>query len=122
MEIIPQDEGHIVEARIAPGDIDQIRQGQEAVVRFSSFNQRTTPQLDATLYSVSPDIAEDERSGEQYYIGRLRLNNGELERLDDLSLTPGMPADVFIQTGARSAMSYLTKPFTDQLRRAFREE
>ena len=64
MEIIPQDEGHIVEARIAPGDIDQVRQGQEAVVRFSAFNQRTTPQLNATLYSVSPDIAEDERSGE----------------------------------------------------------
>jgi HlyD family secretion protein len=122
MHIVPQDEGHVVEANVAPGDIDQIELGQDAVVHFSAFNQRTTPQLGAMLYSISADLAQDERTGAQYYIARLRLNAGELERLDGLSLTPGMPADVFIQTGSRSAMSYLTKPFVDQLNRAFREE
>ena len=122
MQIVPQDDALIVEARVAPGDIDQVRSGQQAVIHFTAFNQRTTPQLDATLYSVAADLAEDERSGDQYFLARLRLSEAELARLKALKLSPGMPAEVFIQTGARSALSYLVKPFEDQLSRAFREE
>ncbi len=122
MQIIPQDEGHVIEATVSPGDIDQVRVGQNAVVNFSAFNQRTTPRVKATVYSISADLTEDERNGNKYYVARIRLKSGELERLEGLSLTPGMPADIFIQTGDRSAMSYLTKPFMDQLNRAFREE
>lgn len=122
MQIVPQNDALIVEARVAPGDIDQVRSGQDAVVHFTAFNQRTTPQLTATLYSVAADLTEDERSGEQYFLARLRLSEAEMTRLGALKLNPGMPAEVFIQTGARSALSYLVKPFEDQLSRAFREE
>ncbi|WP_282610374.1 HlyD family type I secretion periplasmic adaptor subunit [Pelagibius sp. Alg239-R121] len=122
MQIVPQDDKLIVEARVAPGDIDQIQKGQDAVIHFTAFNQRTTPQLNATLFSVAADLTEDERSGEQYFLARLRLSEEELLRLRALTLTPGMPAEVFIQTGARSALSYLVKPFEDQISRAFREE
>ncbi|TQV82374.1 HlyD family type I secretion periplasmic adaptor subunit [Denitrobaculum tricleocarpae] len=122
MQIVPQDDALIVEARVAPADIDQVQSGQHAVIHFTAFNQRTTPQLDATLYSVAADLSEDERSGDQYFLARLRLSEAELARLDALKLSPGMPAEVFIQTGARSALSYLVKPFEDQLSRAFREE
>lgn len=122
MQIIPQDDTLIVEARVAPGDIDQIQVGQEAVVHFTAFNQRTTPQLNATLFSVAADLTEDERSGENFFLARLRLSEEEQARLGALQLTPGMPADIFIQTGARTALSYLVKPFEDQLSRAFREE
>lgn len=122
MQIIPQDDTLIVEARVAPGDIDQIQVGQDAVIHFTAFNQRTTPQLNASLFSVAADLSEDERSGENFFLARLRLSEEEHARLGDLELTPGMPAEVFIQTGARTALSYLVKPFEDQLSRAFREE
>lgn len=122
MQIVPQNDALIVEARVAPGDIDQVRSGQDAVIHFTAFNQRTTPQLNATLYSVAADLTEDERSGDQYFLARLRLSEAEMTRLGALKLSPGMPAEVFIQTGARSALSYLVKPFEDQLSRAFREE
>ncbi len=122
MQIVPQGDDLIVEARVAPADIDQIQIGQAAVIHFTAFNQRTTPQLDATLYSVAADLTEDERSGDQYFLARLRLSEAELARLGALKLSPGMPAEVFVQTGARSALSYLVKPFEDQLSRAFREE
>ena len=122
MQIVPQDDTLIVEARVAPGDIDQIQIGQEAVIHFTAFNQRTTPQLNATLFSVAADLTEDERSGENFFLARLSLSETEHARLEGLTLTPGMPAEVFIQTGARTALSYLVKPFEDQLSRAFREE
>lgn len=122
MQIVPQDEELIVEAKVLPADIDQVHIGQQAKINFTAFNQRTTPQLQGTLYSIAADLTEDERSGLQYYIVRLRPTEQEMTKLGDVKLTPGMPADVFVQTGARSALSYLTKPFVDQLNRAFREE
>ena len=75
-----------------------------------------------TTSELAADLTEDERSGENYFLARLRLSEEERARLGGLELTPGMPADIFIQTGARTALSYLIKPFEDQLTRAFREE
>lgn len=121
-QIVPSDAALVLEARVNPNDIDQVRQGQPAHIRLSSFNQRTTPELAGQVLSVSADLVSDERKEQFHYLVQLKLDDGEIERLGGKSLVPGMPADVFIRTDRRSVMSYLMKPLTDQFARAFREE
>ncbi|HXV30446.1 MAG TPA: HlyD family type I secretion periplasmic adaptor subunit [Sinorhizobium sp.] len=122
MQIVPDSEKLALEARIAPKDIDQIQLGQKAIVRLSAFNQRTTPELNGEVSRIAADLTTDERTGLSYYIVRITITPDELDRLDGLLLVPGMPAEAFIQTGERTALSYLVKPLSDQINRAFREE
>lgn len=122
MSIVPDRDNLALEARILPQDIDQVSVGQMAVIRMSAFNQRTTPELNGTVVRVAADLTEDTRTGFSYYLVRLAVPREELARLDGLLLVPGMPAEAFIQTGQRTALSYLAKPLADQIERAFREE
>lgn len=122
MQIVPANARLMIEAKVDPRDIDQIHNGQEATVRFSSFNSRTTPELKGIVNQVSADLATDEQTGLRYYIVRINLSEEERKKLDGREILPGMPADAFIQTEARSALSYLVQPLTDQVARAFREE
>lgn len=122
LQIVPSKDVLIIEARLEPKDVDQVRVGQTALIRFPSFNQRTTPELNATVRHVSADLSRDARQQIDYYKVRLLLDAGEARRLQGKALVPGMPADVFIQTDRRTALSYLVKPLTDQLQKAFREE
>ncbi len=122
MSIVPDRDKLALEARILPQDIDQVSVGQMAVIRMSAFNQRTTPELNGTVARVAADLTEDTRTGFSYYLVRLAVSREELARLDGLLLVPGMPAEAFIQTGQRTALSYLAKPLADQIKRAFREE
>jgi HlyD family secretion protein len=121
MLIVPEGDRLLLEARLAPEDIDQVLRAQSALVRFAAFNQRTTPELKGTIRRVSADLARDARTGEPYYIVYVDIPEGELARLEDKRLVPGMPAEVQIQTQVRTALSYFMKPFTDQVSRAFRE-
>jgi membrane fusion protein len=91
-------------------------------VRFSAFNQRTTPQVDASIATIAPDIITDEKSGISYYPVSLRPDAASLSHLKGLSLYPGMPAEVYIKIGDRTVISYLMKPMMDQLSNTFREE
>ena len=122
MKIVPDNDRLIVEAKVEPQNIDQIAIGQAAVIRFSAFNQRTTPELNGAVIKVSADSLTDPSTGVAYYTIRAEVPEAERERLGTLVLLPGMPAEVFVQTGERSALSYLLKPFTEQLQHAFREE
>lgn len=122
MLIVPNADRLALESQISPQDIDQVRLGQKAVLRMSAFNQRTTPELNGEVSRVAADLTEDQRTGLSYYVVRISVPSGELSRLGDLTVVPGMPAEAFIQTGMRSALSYLVKPLSDQLNRAFREE
>lgn len=122
MLIVPIADALIIEVSIAPQDIDQVHIGQSAVVRFSAFNVRTTPELNGTVTRLSPDLTVDERTGLGHYTARIELNDGEPQRLEGLTLTSGMPVEGFIQTGQRTALSYLTKPLADQIMRAFRSD
>lgn len=122
MSIIPREDALIVEARISPGDIDQIRQGQDARLIFSSFNMRTTPQLNGKVSRVSPDVSIDPVTGANFYTARLTLLDGERDRIGDNEIVPGMPVETFITTQKRTVAAYLLQPMTDHLRRAFREE
>ncbi|WFU18449.1 HlyD family type I secretion periplasmic adaptor subunit [Bradyrhizobium sp. CB3481] len=121
MEIVPDTDDLLVEARLQPQDIDQVRAGQKAFVRFSAFNQRVTPQLSGTVSLVSADTSRDQQTNAPYFTVRVVLPDDERRRLGGLQLVPGMPAEVFMQTGSRTMMSYLLKPITEQMGRAFVE-
>ncbi len=122
MQIVPVTDELTVEAHIAPQDIDQVTAGQNAILRLSAFNQQTTPELTGTLSRVSADLTTDERTGMAYYVARVKLPKAEVAKLHGLALTPGMPAEVFFPTGDRTMLSYLVKPLSDQIQKAFREE
>ncbi|SEE85287.1 HlyD family secretion protein [Rhizobiales bacterium GAS191] len=121
MVIVPDLDDLQIEARLSPNDIDQVRIGQKAIVRFPAFNQRTTPQLSGTVSYVSADLSHDQQTHAAYYTIKAILSREELERLGDLQLVSGMPAELFLETGSRTMMSYLLKPITDQLRRTFNQ-
>ncbi|MCD1262785.1 hemolysin secretion protein D [Shinella sumterensis] len=122
MLVIPEGDDLALEVRIAPRDIDQIQPGQRAVLRLSAFNQRTTPELSGRVSRIAADLTVEERTGLSFYVVRIAVPHEEMQRLGGLTLLPGMPAEAMIQTGERTALSYLVKPLADQLNRAFREE
>ena len=121
MLIVPAADKLIVEAKVQPQDIDSLRIGQQAVLRFSAFNLRTTPELNGTVTVVSADITQDQRTGVNYYTIRIAVSASEIARLEELKLVPGMPVEVFVQTSPRTIISYVIRPFHDQLVKAFRE-
>jgi HlyD family secretion protein len=122
MLIVPESDNLQVEAKINPRDIDQIQVGQAAMLRFSAFNLRTTPEINGTITRIAADTTTDQRTGQTYYNTRIAMTKGEIARLGEVKLIPGMPVEAFVQTGERSVMSYLIKPLQDQFMRAFREK
>jgi HlyD family secretion protein len=121
MLIVPASERLTVEARVSPQDIDQVRVGQTAALRFSAFSQRTTPEINGAVSRVSADVTTEQRTGIAYYTARIAIGPDELARLGDVRLVPGMPVEAFIKTADRTVGSYLTNPLFDQVARAFRE-
>jgi HlyD family secretion protein len=121
MLIVPGADRLVAEVRIAPHDIDQVRVGQMALLRFPAFNLRTTPDLNGEVIRVAADITQDQKTSAAFYTVRVGLSDDEVARLNGLKLVPGMPLEVFIQTGERTVMSYLLKPVSDQIAKAWRE-
>ena len=122
MLIVPQGDALVVEVRIAPQDIDQVRIGQPAALRFTSFNQRSTPELDGEVVRISADVTEDKRTGMSFFLVRIALPSQEVKKLGEARLVPGMPVSAFIRTSDRTILSYLLKPLRDQAQLAFREK
>ena len=122
MLIVPQTDDLQVEAKVNPQDIDKLQLGQKTLLRLSAFNQRTTPELNGVVTRVSADTTTDQRTGQSYYTIRVSMPPAEVARLGDVKLIPGMPVEAFVQTGERTMLSYLIKPLSDQLMRAFREK
>jgi len=122
LQIVPDRDNMIVEARIRPQDVDQVRVGQSARVTFSGFNRQTTPDIPGKLIFVSPDLTSDQRTGQSYYRIKVRLDAGALARAPQIALKAGMPAETFVETGNRSILSFLIKPLLDQLRYSMRSE
>ena len=122
MLIVPDQDKLKVEAKVAPQDIDQLHLGQSVTMRFSGLDQRTTPVINGALTQISPDITVDPKTEQRYYTVRVSLDPKEIARLgSSVKIVPGMPVEVFVQTGDRSALSYLLKPLDDQISRAFKE-
>ena len=122
MMIVPESDKLSVEVKVEPKDIDQVAIGQPVVLRFSAFNQRTTPELNGSVTRIGADTSNDQRTGQSYYLVRIGIEPSELDRLGPVKLTPGMPVESFIQTGKQTLVSYLVKPLHDQLMRSMREK
>jgi HlyD family secretion protein len=123
MLIVPSLDALAIEVRVATSDIDQVELGQRAILRFSAFNQRTTPEVFGEVSRVAADITKDpQANAPPYYTVRVRPLNSESEKLHKHKLVPGMPVEAFIQTGSRTMGSYLLKPLMDQVARAFKED
>ncbi|QDW37725.1 HlyD family type I secretion periplasmic adaptor subunit [Bradyrhizobium sp. KBS0727] len=121
MLIVPEADLLTVEAKVSPQDIDQLYVGQPASLRFTAFNQRTTPEIQGAIRRISADVTSDQRTGQNFYTARVSITAEELARLGNVKLLPGMPAEIFAKTYDRSVLSYFTKPLSDQIVRAFRE-
>ncbi|MEZ5913909.1 MAG: HlyD family type I secretion periplasmic adaptor subunit [Paracoccaceae bacterium] len=121
MYVIPQDQPLVVACRIESINVDEVYLGQEAVLRFSAFDQRTMPELTGHIVQISADVLQDKTTGQNYYLARIEPSPEELAKLETHVLVPGMPVEVFIKTGDRTAFQYLTQPMMNFFNRAFRE-
>jgi HlyD family secretion protein len=121
MLIVPDADRLMVEVHVQPHDIDSVRLGQTAVLRFSAFNTRTTPEINGTVTRISADVTNDAKTGQSYYTMRIGLGTNEPERLGGVRLVPGMPVEAHLQIGERTVLSYLLKPLSDQIVKAWRE-
>lgn len=119
VQIVPQDRPLVLALQISPNDINQVFQGQEAVVIFPGHNPRDGPELRGRLTQISADVFTDPRLGHSYFRAEVALEGAAGQ---GRTILPGMPVDVFLSTGARTALDYLTRPLTDHFRRALREE
>jgi len=127
MQIAPRAEALIIEAKVAPQDIDQVAVGSLVRVRVGAGNRRITPDLDGTVSVVSPDLTHDTEATpkgmqtQQYYMVRVALREKPRNAVGDLRLVPGMPAEVYIRTQNRAPLDYLLKPLHEQIARTFRD-
>jgi HlyD family secretion protein/epimerase transport system membrane fusion protein len=122
LEIVPDNEELLIDARLSPMDIDVVRAGLPARVVLPAFQQRHLPQIEGRVRQVSPDAIADPQTGQRFFALRVEIDRDRLVALEPaLELTPGMPAEVYITTGERTALDYLLGPLYDSLRRAWRE-
>jgi HlyD family type I secretion membrane fusion protein len=122
LDLVPLEGDLVIEAKVATGDIDNVRPGQNAYIVFPSFAQRSLKRISGTVVRISPDALEDERSGQRYYAARVTVDRQRLHDIaPEIELSPGMPAEVFIETGERTMLEYLMQPFMQSVERAFRE-
>lgn len=121
MQILPENDDLVLEAKVLPNDIDQVTAGQPAQVRFPAFNARLTPEVGAEVTQVSADVTRPDNNTSPFYSVRLTIPAKELQRLGTQKLKPGMMAEAFIQTEARSPLTYLVKPLWDQIAHVWRE-
>ena len=123
MDLVPQSDRLVVEARIRPEDIDRVHEGLTAEVRLLPYKQRRTPPLDATVIYVSADRLVDKRTDQPYFAAKLRIDEKELAKLGkEVKLVPGMPSEAMIQTGETTVAAYALSPILDSFHRAFREK
>ena len=123
LTIVPDNEELIVDARLGPGDIDNVAPGMEAKVQITSFMARDLLPLNGTVMQIGADVIKDPNTHENYYPLRVRVDQSDLERtLGDVSIQPGMPTEVFVQTGTHTLLRYFADPIVHSFNRAFREE
>ncbi|MGG7517275.1 HlyD family type I secretion periplasmic adaptor subunit [Allorhizobium undicola] len=119
--LIPQNVGLVISTNLPPNEIDQVHVGQKADLVFGVFDRRQTPDIHGTVVEVSADVFNDEKTGNSFYKAKIRPDEGEIARLGNVHVLPGMPVEAFIQTSERSPMAYLLKPMALYFNKAFRE-
>lgn len=121
LDIVPADETLVVEARVATADIEKLFVGQTTRIQLSAFDLGEVPEASGKIIDISADSFEDDRSGNAYYLTRVRLDAVQSAEVQALEMLPGMPADIFVNTGEKTALAYLTSPIKDRLARTFIE-
>jgi len=121
LDLVPENPDLIVEARIRPEDIASVHKGSEADVRLTAFKMRTTPVVTGSVIYVSADRLQERPEGPAYYVAHVKVSVQALKQAGDLTLQAGMPAEVFVRTGARTPLQYLLDPLTGYLQRSMRE-
>lgn len=122
LNIVPENDQLVIQCRVTPDDRERVSVGQSAQVRLTGLSRRSTPVLLGEVVTISGDRLTDRQSGEPYYDARVIIPEEQLALIEDSAeLVPGMPADVMIETGERSALGYILSPLTDSLDRAFKE-
>ncbi|MDF2812295.1 MAG: HlyD family type secretion periplasmic adaptor subunit, partial [Microvirga sp.] len=125
MEIVPVQDNLLIEVRIRPQDIQNVKLGQAAIIRLTALKQRVTPMIDGKVVYVSADALPDDKSGaaarSDVYVARVAPDPGATANIQDFAPTPGMPAEVYIKTTDRTFLEYLLQPIRDSMSRAFRE-
>jgi HlyD family secretion protein len=122
MFIVPGDQPLVVNARINAIDVDKMFVGQDATLRFSALDARSTPEIDGKVVHVSADALVDQQSGMSFFEARVAPDLEQLALLGDQKLLPGMPAEAYITTSERTPLQYLIKPLADYFNKAWREE
>lgn len=123
MNIVPQHEELIVEAKIKPQDIDNVMIGMKSKIQLTAYKGKKVPKINGEVINVSPDIISDQQTKESFFLARISINKKDIKKLKSkVDLYPGMPAQVFIITESRSLVSYLFTPISDSTYKAFREE
>ena len=122
LDIVPDNDGLGVEARVAVEDISDVHPGMEAEVHLTAYKQRITPVIHGKVTEVSADRLTDERTGMPYYNALVQVDQDELSKLPNIQLYPGMPASVQIPTVHRTAFDYLVGPLTASFSTAFRQK
>ncbi|SFQ68885.1 membrane fusion protein, epimerase transport system [Pseudomonas sp. NFPP07] len=122
LDIVPSVSELVIEAQVAPVDIDRIAIGKRADIRFGAFNSSTTPVIEGEVSSVSGDRLTNEKTGTAYYLARVRVTEHGVRTLGERKLLPGMPADVLIVTGQRTLLQYLMQPARDVMSQSMIEE
>jgi HlyD family secretion protein len=121
MQIVPQDDNVVLDAKVQPRDIDQVKLDAKVHVHVLAGNQRTNRDLEGIIIRKGADLDHDKKSDKGYYLVRIKLARVRARKAGDLTLVPGMPAEAFIKTRERTPLQYLMKPLVDQFARAFRE-
>jgi HlyD family secretion protein/epimerase transport system membrane fusion protein len=119
LDLVPANADLLLEARVAPVDIDEVHAGLKAQVHLLAYRSRNLPRIEGMVREVSADRLEDPHTREPYYLARVAVARAALPA--GIALAPGMPADVMIVTGERTLLDYLTRPIADALRRGLRE-
>ena len=122
MDIIPEDEPLVIEARINRQDIDSVQVGSKVQIRLTAYSQRRLSPLIGEVRYVAPDQTVDEQRDSSYYIIRAAINPEELAKYNDINLRPGMPANILVLKTPRKAIDYLIDPIVQSMDKAFREE
>jgi HlyD family secretion protein len=123
LDIVPTEEDLVIEARVSPNDINVVKPGQIAQVHLTPFHTRYTNLMHGTLRDISADTLTDEKTGTRYYRAYVVVDHDAIKELgENIQLSPGMPAEIFIRTGEHSLFTYMVEPFTRSLRRSFREK
>lgn len=122
MTIVPNEEAFSIEMKVSPVEIDRVFVGQDVRLKFTSFNQKTTPELDGRITYISPDVSHDPKTKQDHYTARAVISGNETRTIAGRAIRPGMQIEAFITTEKRTAFSYFTKPVVDQFSRTFREQ